>query len=244
MLAPAQTADRKPRIIELRRFQLRNNPDAQVRRTSDFLEKAYIPALKRAGAIATGAFNSLIGEGSPFVLLLSEYPDVATWETAAGKVNSDADTAKLRDEYYGGPLGYVRSEVTLLRGFPGFPGVQVPSPRDGGRSRIFELRQYQSNNPKTLARKIRMFDEGESALFAKVGMTNVFFGETIAGTDMQNLTYMVGYDDLAHREKAWAAFGGSPEWKKMLAQPGVSDPEIVSNISNSILRPLGFSEIR
>ena len=243
-LAPAQTADTKPRIIELRRFQLRNNPDSMVRRTGEFLEKAYIPALKRAGAIATGAFSSLIGEGSPFILLLSEYPDAATWEAAAGKANNDAETAKLREDYYGGALGYVRSEVSLLRGFPGFPTVQVPAAREGGRPRIFEIRKYESNNPRTLARKIRMFDEGEHALFAKLGMTNVFYGETIAGTEMQNLTYMLGYDDLAHREKVWAAFVSSPEWKKISSQPGVSDPEIVSNITNWMVRPLGFSAIK
>jgi hypothetical protein len=89
-----------------------------------------------------------------------------------------------------------------------------------------------------------MFDEGEHALFAKLGMVNVFFGETLAGSEMPNLTYMVGFDDLAHREKAWSAFGSSPEWKKMAAQPGVSDAEVVSNISNYIVRPLGFSAIR
>ena len=61
---------------------------------------------------------------------------------------------------------------------------------------------------------------------------------------MPNLGDMLGYDDLAHREKVWAAFVSSPEWKKMSSQPGVSDPEIVSNITNSIVRPLGFSTIK
>ena len=89
-----------------------------------------------------------------------------------------------------------------------------------------------------------MFDEGEIDLFRKVGMTPVFFGETIAGQRMPNLTYMVGYDDLAAREKTWSTFVSHPEWKKMLAQPGVSDAEIVSSISNSLVRPMSFSAIR
>jgi hypothetical protein len=244
MSMPAGAAEGKPRIIELRRIQLRNTPDAMARRTQDFLEKAYVPSLKRSGATVVGAFNSVIGMESPYILLVSEFQDLAAWDSATTKIQSDADTSKLRDEYYGGPLQYVREEVTLLRGFPGFPAIQVPQPKPGGASRIFEVRRYESNNPRSLARKIRMFDEGEHALFAKLGMVNVFFGQTIAGSDMQNLVYMVGYDDLAHREKAWSAFGSSPEWKKMLAQPGVSDPEIVSNISNYIVRPLGFSAIK
>ena len=240
----ANAAEGKPRIIEMRRIQLRNNPDAMGRRTNDYLEKGWAPALKRSGATVVGAFNSVVGEGSPFTLLVSEYPDIATWEAANTKAVADTDLQKIRDEYYKGPLGYVRMEVKLLRGFPGFPAVQVPEPKGDGRSRLYEIRTYESNSPITLARKIRMFDEGEHALFAKVGMTNVFFGQTIAGPNMPNLTYMVGYDDMAHREKVWTAFVGHPEWKKMLAQPGVSDAEIVSNISNSFVRPLNWSAIR
>lgn len=145
MSMPAGAAEGKPRIIELRRFQLRNTPDAMSRRTQDFLEKAYTPALKRAGASTVGAFNALIATESPFILLLSEFQDLAAWESATAKIQSDADTAKLRDEFYGGPLQYVREEVTLLRGFPGFPAVQVPQPRQGGGSRVFEVRRYESN---------------------------------------------------------------------------------------------------
>jgi hypothetical protein len=244
MSTPAGAADTKPRIIELRRFQLRNTPDAMTRRTTEYLEKTWAHALKRAGASVVGAFSSLIGEGSPYVLLLSEHADIGAWESAQSKALNDPDTAKARAEYYSGPLQFIRSEVTLLRGFPGFPTVQVPAAKQGGGTHIFEIRTYESNNPRTLARKIRMFDEGEHALFAKIGMLNVFYGETIVGRNMPNLTYMVGFDDLAHREKAWSAFGGHPEWKKMLAQPGVSDAEIVSNISNTIVRPLAWSAIK
>ena len=42
----------------------------------------------------------------------------------------------------------------------------------------------------------------------------------------------------------WRAFGSDPQWQKLRATPGLSDPEIVSNISNSILRPLPFSPIQ
>lgn len=244
MSTPAGAADAKPRYIELRRIQLRNTPDAMARRTQDYLEKAWIPAVKRSGATVVGAFGSVIGMESPYILLVSEFADIGTWEASASKLQSDKETGGAREAYYSGPLQYVREEVSLLRGFPGFPTVQTPQPREGGGSRVYEVRKYESNNPRTLARKIRMFDEGESDLFAKLGMVNVFFGETIAGGDMPNLTYMVGYDDLAHREKVWAQFVSSPEWKKMSSQPGVSDGEIVSNISNYIVRPLPFSAIR
>ena len=46
------------------------------------------------------------------------------------------------------------------------------------------------------------------------------------------------------RDKLWRAFASDPEWQKLRALPGNADSEIVSNISNSILRPLPFSQIR
>jgi hypothetical protein len=244
MSIPGEGADTKQSIIELTRLHMRNTQDGMSQRTNDFLSKSYLPALQKAGAGPIGAFGSMIAEGSPFTLLAAQFPDAAAWEAVGRKLREDKDLAKGSEAYYGGPLQFVRMEVTLLRGFSTMPVVEVPRPKSDKGTHIFELRTYESNNPRTLARKIRMFDEGEIALFRKLNMTPVFFGEAIAGRNMPNLTYMLAYDDLAARDKAWSAFVTHPEWEKMKSQPGVSDAEIVSNISNSILRPLPFSAIR
>jgi hypothetical protein len=55
---------------------------------------------------------------------------------------------------------------------------------------------------------------------------------------------MVAYENMAEREKAWAKFGADPEWQKLRATPGMTDPDIVSNISNAILKPAAGSDIR
>jgi hypothetical protein len=89
-----------------------------------------------------------------------------------------------------------------------------------------------------------MFGDGEIDIFRRVGMTPVFFGQTIVGPRMPNLTYMLAFDDLAAREKLWNVFSADPEWQKMRNGPDTTNPEIVSNITNVILRPLPFSPIR
>jgi hypothetical protein len=244
MSMSAEGADAKQSLIELTYLRMRNTQDGMTQRTNDFLSKAYLPALQKAGVGPIGAFGSMIGEGSPFTLLVTQFPDAATWEGAGRRLREDKDLAKASETYYGGPLQFVRMELALLRGFRTMPAIEVPPAQADKKTHIFELRTYESNNPRTLARKIRMFDEGEIALFRKLNMTPVFFGETIAGRNMPNLTYMLAYDDLTAREKAWGTFVAHPEWEKMKSQPGVSDAEIVSNISNSILRPLPFSPIR
>jgi len=137
-----------------------------------------------------------------------------------------------------GGLSYVRMEITLLRAFGSMPEVEGLTPEPGKPPRVFELRTYESNNPVTLRQKIGCLKKGgEIAIFRRVGLTPVFFGETIAGRNMPNLTYMLVYDSLAAREKSWAAFGADPDWQKLRTHPGWTDPEIVSNISNILLRP-------
>lgn len=231
-------------IIELTFFRMRNTQDSMVQRTNDFLSKSYIPALQRAGAKHIGAFTNVIGEENPRTLLVAEYPDIATWGDSGRKVNIDKDFQKAGDVFYAGSLPYVRKDVVVLRGFSSIPSVEVPKPRAENNTHIFELRTYESNHQRSLARKVRMFDEGEIAIFRKVGMIPVFFGEALAGANLPQLTYMLAYDDLAARDKAWSAFQAHPEWNKMKNEPGASDGEIVSNISNAILRPLPFSRIR
>ena len=242
-LAAAPASKRS--IIELRYLRMRNAQENQMQRASDFLRNGALPALKRAGIAPVGFFASVIAEQSPFILALAAFPSLAAMEISREKEAEDKDYMHARDAFNALPgLGYVRLESSLLRCFEGMPSVEVPAVEGQRPARIFELRMYESNNGSTLARKIKMFNDAEIRIFKRLGMQPVFFGETIVGTRMPNLVYMLSFENLAAREKLWQAFGADPEWQKLRSQPGNADSEIVSNISNAILRPLPFSDIR
>lgn len=232
-------------LFEMRYYYLRNTLDNQVRRTTDYLKDVLLPAVQRAGAGAVGAFRSNVGPESPYFLTVTSFPSLSSYEGALNKLKGDSDYQKGLTSFNSGPNpAYVRMESALLRAFDSIPQLEVP-PTEGRQSpRLFELRTYESNNLTSLARKIRMFNEGEIGLFRKLDMRPVFFGETLIGRNQPNLTYMLAYDDMAMRERVWRNFVSSPEWKKMSGEPGVSDAEIVSNISNSFLSPLPFSAVR
>jgi len=241
---PAASAARKG-VFELRYFRLRNTRANQVKRTSDFLANAILPAAGRAGIGPVGFFSGAIAVDSPFILMLAGFPSLAGMEQAREKLAADKDYQKARDEFNSATdLNYMRMESSLLAGFESMPAIEVPPGGADRQPRVFELRVYESSNTSTLARKIKMFDEGEIALFRKCGILPVFFGETIAGPNMPNLTYMVAFDNMAARDKAWQTFVNHPEWKQMSTRPEYADADIVSNISNSVLRPLSFSPIR
>lgn len=242
-LLQAQSAGPQRAFFELRYFKMRNG--GQVQRTTAYLQKGWLPAASRAGVQPVGFFSAVVAPDSPFILSLASYPSLAALETARAHMAADKEFQAAADDFDSmTELSYIRMESSILRAFPSMPAIEVP-PRTAGRAaRIFELRTYESPNEKASDRKVRMFGDGEIAVFRKSGMLPVFFGQTIFGRNLPNLTYMLAYDDLAARDKTWRAFSSDPDWQKLRATPGLSDAEIVNNISNAILRPLAFSPIR
>ncbi len=244
LLAAAQSGGGESGVArqyyELRRYQLRNG--AQPERAKQFFEQHYLPAVKRAAAGPVGLFGSLISDEGPFWLMLIPYRAFADAEHLDEKLMSDAAFSKAAEEW-NRPRdpGFVRYQNTLLRAFEGHPQIKTPP---AGHSHIFELRTYESNDDSTLRRKVAMFNGGEMQIFERLGMNPVFFGEAMVGDRMPHLTYMLAYEDMAARERLWKAFGSDPAWAKLRSQPGLSDADIVSNISNSLLQPSAVSDIR
>lgn len=241
----AQTQSKAPAILELRYFKLRNTLDNQRAKMAEFLGKTVVPAARRAGTGPVGLFASTIAPEAPFQLLVIQHESLAAFQQCWRKLNFDEEVTAAAGTLLGSvALPFQRMEVQLLSGFPGFPAIEVP-PGDAQRpARVFELRTYESNHPASLQKKIGMFENGEIELFRKNNLLPVFFGEMIAGPRMPNLTYMVAFDNLAAREANWRSFATSDAWKKMAATPGLSDGEVVSNISNMILSPVAGSMIR
>ena len=232
----------KNNVYGLLYFYMRNG--TEVERTTAYLRDVYLPAARRHG-VAAGFFSPVIGDQSPYILSLAAYPSWSGVEKLHFEFAGDQDFQKGWDAYNAmGAPAYERMDGILLYAFDKFPSIDLPPTAGRQAARIFELRTYESPNEKTLGRKIKMFEDGEAAIFKRLGMAPVLFGRNISGPRMPCLTYMLSFDDLAARERLWRAFSSDPEWQKLRATPGLSDAEIVSNITNTILRPLPFSMIR
>ena len=230
-------------IFELRYIWMRNG--SQMERTTSFLSKYVAPAARRLGIGPLGFFNAIIASESPFILSLTSYPSIEAFDRGNDRLSADKEFQKGFDEYNSmSELSYIRMENSLLRAFERMPAVFLPPAGANRPARIFELRTYESNNAKAARTKIAMFNQAEIDISQRLGMQPVFFGETIVGRNLPNLTYMLAFEDLAARERLWRAFGSDPEWQKLRAKPEFADALIVSNISNAILRPLPFSQIR
>ncbi len=230
--------------LELKVWHLHNTSEHQSARVSEYLQNGLAPALSKAGAKLAGAFSTVIGPESPSLVTLTEYASLAAMQEVLDKVKMDAAHSQELDKLSAGPgLPFVRAESSLLRSFDVMPQPTI-LPAAGKPPRVFELRTYESQSFVTLARKVGMFNTGEAKIFERLGFRPVFFGETLVGPKQPNLKYMLSYDNLAARDQLWSKFISDPEWKQLSGQPELKDAEIVANISNVILGPLPFSQIR
>lgn len=231
-------------FYELRRYHLRRGPRQKV--FEDYTRDAWLPAMGRLGIGPIGVFTVMLGPESPSLYKLIPYTSLDQFAGVQARLRADAEYRKAGAEALQAPANdptYQRVESWLLGSIASVPKLEVPPQTKEGKGRVFELRTYESHNKSANLKKIEMFDVGETAIFRRAGLRPVFFGEALVGSRLPNLTYMLVYDDLAARDLAWKTFGGDPEWKKLSSTPGFTDPEIVTDISNQLLRPTAYSQI-
>jgi hypothetical protein len=231
----------EPRWFELRRYQLRIG---QAKVLNDFLAQVALPVWKRLGVGHVGAFEATVGPEMPALYLLIPHGSPDALGLFPPRVEADPAwrAGPAAAAYHGATAAqpaYQRLDVALLEAFP---GTHLEPPAAGPR--IFELRTYESPTEAAHLRKVEMFAKlGELAIFRRCGLTPVLFARTVVGARMPSLTYLLTFADMAAREKAWATFRADPEWQKLKATPGYTDAEIVSNITDVLLRPAAYSQV-
>jgi hypothetical protein len=243
-------ADKKlaKQLIELRLYTFETAE--KLNAFDQFLAQAMIPALNRAGVGPVGVFSVLKGDvakanmkpDGAYLYVLLPYKSAESFPTLADKLNKDAVFQKAGAAVLASPRSspaYLRYESTIMLAFSNMPKVEVPSK---AATRVMQLRTYESHNEDRAKMKIHMFNEGgEIATFRKCDLKIVFFGQSLAGARLPNLTYMLGFDNEQAQEKAWETFKKDPDWQKISKDELYKDT--VSNITNLILRPASSSQI-
>ena len=226
---------------ELRVYTLKD--EAQQKLVEDYLKNAAIPALNRLGVKHIGVFTELKPTGQTKIYALAPYSGLDHYASVTDSLGKDGDLKSKGAAYLNAPAtapAYERIESSLLKAFKHFPTLTAPPKK----SRIFELRQYQSASDAAGKKKIEMFnDQGEIDIFKRLGFNPVFWGETIIGPLRPNLTYMVTFDDLADKESHWKDFVMDTQWHEISAVPDYADALLVSKITSTLLVPTEFSQI-
>jgi hypothetical protein len=227
-------------IYELRTYSLKT---VKIPLLDDYLKNAFMPVLKRRGFGPVGVFVEQIGPENVKTHVLLVHPRIESVSTLATQMSADGEYQKSAAAYLAATASdpiYERIDSSLLTAIVGMPKMELPNPT---QPRLFNLRIYESHNERASRKKIEMFNEGELAIFKRVGLTPVFFAETILGSAMPNLTYLLVFPDDPGLKAAWGRFRTDPEWLKLKAIPEYADKEIVSKVTNRLLTPASYSEV-
>lgn len=247
--SPAVVQTNKPPAREYYELRiLRMNRGKPVERIEKYFREALIPACHRLGAGPVGVFTVAIGPSNPSFYVLIPHPSAESACSLGERLGADAEyrkaAAPLREATPTDPP-YLNIETHLLAAAEFMPRLEMSAAIAARKPRIFEMRTYRSHSKTAARKKLEMFGPvgGELSIFRRTGLEPVFFAETLFGPHMPSLCYMLTFPDNATREKNWATFVADPEWKKLSTTPGYTDPEIVTDIHNVILKPTAYSEI-
>lgn len=227
-------------FYELRQFIV--DTEEQKQKVDAFLKDAAIPAVNRLGIKPVGVFYPEKGISPIYVLL--RHTSLESVVLLTSQLAADSEFTSTGADFINAPASapaFKRMESSLMVAFESMPHLERPVTSPG---RVFQLRTYESPSSRTGLKKIEMFnDAGEIKIFREVGLAPVFFGQTVVGAKMPNLTYMLAFKDKDAQKAAWGRFGSHPEWKRLSKMEEYADKAILSGITNLSLVAAEYSQI-
>jgi hypothetical protein len=238
--ADPKTAERE--YYEWRVYRLKAGADHVL--LDAYLEKAAIPALNRLGSKPIGVFTEIEPKEDPAVFVLIPHASLEAFAASAGKLHSDEEHLKAGAEYLQVAKknpAFARIDTWLLHAFASMPKIELPAYSRERKTRIFELRTYESHSEVKARKKVEMFNAGEVEVMRDVGLGPIFFGEALVGSNLPHLTYLLSAETRELHKQHFGAFGKDPRWKKLAADQQYADT--VSKGLSKFLHPASYSQI-
>lgn len=224
---------------EIRTYQMKFRGNTSL--LESYLAKSFIPAMNAYGVSKIGVFKDL-GKPEPTIIVVTiPFKSLEAYAGYKEALEKDATYQTSARGYFDqvGPKKPLFEKIStyLAKGFAGHPAMKLPITNSG---RVYEWRTYEAYNEDALKRKVAMFNQDELAIFDKVGLHNVFFGEVLAGENTPCLSYMVSFENMAERDANWAKFSADPDWKRIS-----NDPRYANSHSRTVrrfLEPTPYSQ--
>lgn len=231
LASPARSATAGPNFFLLETFQLRQGD--QVARMNDCL-KDWVKSISKAVAGPKLALEAVVAPHTPQLLAVVGVANVEEIRTA------QATMTDALHSLGGGEPAFDALNTSVLEAAAYSPEISA------GKSetpRYFELRSYHTPTWTQLDALHRRFAQAEVGVFHRSGIFPLFYSSTLIGVNVPNLTYLIPFESLAAREKAWAAFSADPEWIKARKESIDKSGQIVSVSDIAIYRATPYSPI-
>ncbi|SEW55932.1 NIPSNAP family protein [Chitinophaga arvensicola] len=244
MLCSATISAKERQFYQIKIYHLKTKD--QEKMVDAYLEKAFLPALHKAGIPQAGVFKPLEADTADIrIYVLIPFKSLEQFTNLDKTLQADksfVDNGKDYTDAAWDKMPYTRIESILLLAFPGLPVLQAPSLQAPKSERVYELRSYESPTEKYHVNKVKMFNTGdEIGIFKNLNFNAVFYASVISGPRMPNLMYMTTFNNKEDRDAHWKAFVADPKWKSLSALE-----EYSHNVSKSdilFLRPTNYSDL-
>ncbi len=223
--------------------------DVQEKTVDGYLQKAYLPALHRAGIAKVGVFKPVVSDPAAVVekliyvfIPLKSFNGILELDKKLAKDQQYAIDGKAYVEAAYSDVPYERLESIVLKAFEDAPNFMLPKLKSPMKERVYELRSYEAPTEKYFQNKVRMFNKGdEIGLFKRLNFNAVFYAEVISGSRMPNLMYLTTFENKADRDEHWKAFSADDYWKKLSVLPEYQHN--VSKNDTKFVYPTDYSDI-
>ena len=246
LLKPA-SAQKRGAVREYIELKVYHAADTnQLALIEHYLQASYLPAAGKKGLNRIGVFKAIDNDTAKDKRLYVLIPlkSLVQWESLQGVYNAtiqDTLSVSAYTKALHNKAPFTRTETILMKAFEGMPQLKPSGLTNDKAERIYELRSYESATEALHQNKVKMFNDGEVALFEKLGFNALFYGQVIAGSRMPNLVYMTSFANKASRDEHWKTFGGHPEWKVMSSKAEYQNN--VSKIDITFLRATPYSKL-
>jgi len=239
-LLGAAEATPRTRFYLLEQYFLENG--TQPGRLHDFFSKALLPAMERVHKGPKIFLEALIAPHMPQMAAIFGVESSEQIWSVSKALFADKEFSRAFDKWESGEAPFLSTSASLLEAAPYSPDVATPE--KPGEPRIFELRTYHSPTSRQLKLLHQRFAGAEIKIFHRVGVHPLLYTSTVFGADRPNLTYLIPFDNLAAREKAWNAFAADEEWIRVRKESIDRGGQISSVIRMQLFRAAAYSPIR
>ena len=237
----AAAASRKTNYYLLETYYLRQS--TQLARMHEFMSQGFLPAASRIHTGPKIFLEGVVAAHIPQFVAVLGLGSLEELSTLRARLHQDEAFQKAFAAWENGPEPpYEHFSHTLLKATDYSPEVDPSASKD--KPRLFELRVYHSPTWKQLAALHQRFNGPEIRIFHRVGVHPLLYTETAIGPNMPNLTYLIPFENLAAREKAWDAFGADAEWMRVRKESIDQHGQIASVIQVSLLKAAPYSPVK
>jgi len=217
---------------------------SQVARMHDYFSKLALPALQRVEYTGPVVFlESLVAPHMPQMVAVYGFQSLDHMWSVQSRIQQNAELVKNFEQWDSGDPPFDQASSTILQAAEYSPEIVMPA-EPPKTPRLFELRVYHSPTWRQLKALHERFAGPEIQIFHRVGVNPILYTSTLIGTNMPNLCYLIPFENLAAREKAWEAFAADPEWIKVRKESIEKHGQMSSIIQISLFKATPYSPVR